>query len=454
MSLGCPLQNSLGPTSLTVAEVPGVRPLSLRANFAWTLVGTGVYGLSQWGMLIVLAKIGSAEVVGRFALGLALCAPVVMFTNLQLRTVQATDARREYSFADYLWLRLMTSAIALVLVGGIVLLGRYRGEVALTILAVGAAKAVESVSDVIYGLWQKHERLDLIAVSLLLRGPASLAALWAIMRMTGSLLWAVLGLVLVWTCLLLSYDTLNARRMLRRQAWRGAKAAPARLRFSALPQLAWLALPLGVVGLLDSLDSNLPRYVVQHTLGEAALGHFAALAYVMVAGNMVVMALAQSAAPRLARYFASDLAAFRRLVWGLMRFGLGLGVVGVLLALIVGRQLLSALYRPEYAAHAHVLVWVMAAAAVGYLARFLVCAMTAARHLWAQAPLYALAALACAAASYWLIPRYGLRGAAWAMGTAMLVLLLGAAAVNLYAVRRGAKGGTMDGIMMTTPEGL
>ena len=79
----------------------GVIGLSLRKNFSWTFAGNVVYALSQWGMLTVLAKLGSPEMVGRFALGLSITAPIVMFTNLQLRQIQATDARGEYRFGDY-----------------------------------------------------------------------------------------------------------------------------------------------------------------------------------------------------------------------------------------------------------------------------------------------------------------------------------------------------------------
>jgi len=56
------------------------KPFPLRVNFSWTLVGNIVYAGCQWGMLTVLAKIGTTEMVGQFALGLAITAPVFMFS--------------------------------------------------------------------------------------------------------------------------------------------------------------------------------------------------------------------------------------------------------------------------------------------------------------------------------------------------------------------------------------
>src|SRR5208283_4635069 len=141
----------------------------------------------NWGILMVLAKLGSPEWVGQFALGLALTAPVIMLTNLQLRVIQATDARREYRFGHYLALRLVTTALSLFVIAGIAC--GYRLGTALVILAVGLAKAFASLSDVVYGLLQAHERMDRIALSMMIKGQLSLAALGATVFFTGSIVW-------------------------------------------------------------------------------------------------------------------------------------------------------------------------------------------------------------------------------------------------------------------------
>src|SRR5262245_17210531 len=55
-----------------------LQPLSLRRNFSWSFAGNAVYAGCQWGMLMVMAKLGSPEVVGQFALGLAVTGPITM----------------------------------------------------------------------------------------------------------------------------------------------------------------------------------------------------------------------------------------------------------------------------------------------------------------------------------------------------------------------------------------
>src|ERR1700761_4467989 len=97
---------------LKEASKPRARALSLRANFVWTFAGNIVYSGCQWGGLVVLAKLGSPELVGEYSLGLAIAMPVLMFAMLQLRPVIASDVREEYRFGDYLGFRILTTIVA------------------------------------------------------------------------------------------------------------------------------------------------------------------------------------------------------------------------------------------------------------------------------------------------------------------------------------------------------
>ena len=430
----------IGQTCLTAEETydllaPGPcaktapRPLSLRSNFSWTFAGNVVYAGCQWGMLMVLVKLGSPEKVGQFALGLAVTAPIIMLTNLQLRAIQATDARREYRFGHYLALHLATTALSLLVIAGIAC--GYRLETALVILALGLAKAFESLSDVVYGLLQAHERMDRIALSMMIKGPLSLVALGTTICFTRSIVWGALALAGSWGVLLIAYDIPNGTRLLDK----GETFLPL-WNVPALARLAWLALPLGIVMMLISLNANIPRYFIEHYRGERELGIFAAVAYLMVAGDTVVSALGQSASPRLARYHAEgDRRALCRLLLQLAGLGAGIGAVGLLVALAAARQILTILYKAEYADHSDFLAWLMLAAMVSYIASFLGYGMTAARYFRSQMPLFgfcgAVSALACSG----LVPRFGLIGAAWANLVGLMVQLIGSMVLNAHALR-------------------
>lgn len=431
-------------TSIDSARIEGVvaaapSGLSLRANFSWTFVGNLVYAGCQGGMLVVLAKVGSKEMVGQFALGLTLTAPVVMLANLQLRAVQATDARSDYRFGDYLGLRLVTTALAFLVIAGIAL--QYRWDTALVVLAVGIAKSLESVSDVFYGLLQQHERMDRIATSMVLKGSLSLAALGIVTYLTRSVFGGALALAAVWGAILLGYDIPNGARILVSLSGQvngpgDAHEAVVRPRWSVrtLAGLAWLTLPLGLVMMLTSLNTSIPRYVIQQHLGDGALGIFAAIAYLQTVGTTIANALGQSASARLSRYYASnDAGAFRALLIKLVGIGALLGVAGVLAALVAGRQILTLLYKHEYARQ-DVFVWVMVGAGLAYVASFLGYGMMAARRFRVQTPLSAAVTGITALACIVLVPLDGLSGAAVALIIGAAVQVTGSALILTRAV--------------------
>lgn len=419
--------------------------LSLRANFSWTFVGNVVYAACQWGMLVVLAKLGSPEMVGQFALGLAITVPIMSFATLKTRLVQATDAKREYLFGDYFGLRLLTTAMALLVLVGVVLVLGHRRETTLVILAVGVAKAFESISDVFYGLLQQRERMDRVGKSKMIRGPLSLVALSVGIYLTGSVFWGVVGLAVVWALVLVGYDVPSGALMLKSTPQLGTpipdgdyQKAVVRPHWEmrTLASLAWLALPLGIVITLDSLGTNIPRYFIAQYMGEHNLGIFAPMAYLKQVGSMVTVALGLSVCPRLAKYYSArkDLA-FRRLLLKLLATCALLGGMGVLVAIVAGREVLTVLYQPEYAAHHDVFVILMVAAGIEYVATGLDYGMTAARYFRVQMPLLAAYTGTTALVCLWLIPSEGLRGASMAVLLATFVRAVGSLVIVAHALR-------------------
>lgn len=421
------------------AAAPGVgapAPLrSLRGDVVWTLAGNVTYAAAQWLMLVLIARAGSPALLGRFALALATTTPVFMLLNLHLRSVQATDARRDFEFAHYLGLRLGTSAVALAIVAGLALAGGHDVETRVVILAVGAAKAVESLLDLFAGLLQRHERMGWVSRSLLLRAPLELLAMGVGLRLGGALVWGVLAMATTRLVVLLAHDVPAARRLPGDQ---GTTSLRPTFAPSVQLRLARLALPLGVAMMFLSLGTSIPRYVVERHLGAAQLGLFAAMATLAVPGAQVVIAMGQSASARLARLHAGgERRAFSALVCKLAGVAAALGVAGVALAALAGEVVLQLLYGAEYGSAPTVLVVLMISAAVTYVSSVLGFAVTATRRFDPSLS-YALVATVAAVASATLIPALGLEGAA--IATCLTALAGCATAVALLTLATHTPG--------------
>jgi len=414
---------------------------SLRADFSWTFVGNAVYAGGQFATLMLLAKLLQPEYVGQYALALAMVYPVIQLTNLQLRAVMTSDTRQRTHFGHYFSLRVLMTLSALVVIFSITQLLRYGRELTSVVLMVGVAYAVEAISDVYYARLQLHDRMAEISKSMMARALLSVLALAAATYISRSLFWGVTGIVAARAIVLLGYDICARTHGLGSQfKWmsRNEELAP---RFDLRVQqgLLWLSLPLGIVVLLSCLNSSVPTYFIKHALGERDLGIFAAIGFATSVGNMAVVSLGQSAFTRLARSFAAgNLAAFGSLLGKLLAFGAALGACGMLLSKLAGREILTILFRPEYAERADLLPWIMAAGGVVYMAQFVGFGLTAAGYYNSQVVLNVLANISLLAGCYWLIARQGLMGAILAMLIAAIVQLAASVMILVAAMRKHA----------------
>jgi O-antigen/teichoic acid export membrane protein len=414
-----------------------MRGRSLRANVSWTFASTVVYGACQWGMLVALARLGSPDMIGQFTLAFAVTTPIVSLANLQLRNVQATDAASRYAFADYLGLRLVTVVVSLVAIATIAVTSGYRARLATVVLIVGVAKSFEAVGDILYGFLQRHEWMDRVGASVILRGVLSLIAVGSAVYLTHSVLWGVAALAVVWGAMLAGYDARSARVLatVLRQSDGMPTALRPRWHGATVRTLFWRALPLGLVSGLLSLNASIPPYVISHYLGGYDLGIFAAVASFERVQLIVVNAVGTAVSPRLARLYAGgDVVAFWTLLLKMVLLGAALGAGGILVALGGGAYLLRLVYGPAYV-RPELFLGLMVAVAIGNVGWILGYAMTAAGYFRVQLPLFLLITCIVAGASVTLVPVIGLGGAVAAMGLGVTVQTLGGVAVIAHALR-------------------
>ena len=394
----------------------------LRIDFTHVLSGNVVYSACQWCIVLVLAKLGTAEQVGEYALGMAVSAPIVLFANLQVRTLLASDVKEEFPFGKYLAFRYVSLAIALLAVAGAAVWSAPDWRTGGIIVLVGFAQSLEYVSDTYYGLMQKQERMDRLSASLIMKGPLALAAMLVAMYLTHSVVWAMIGLALGRIVILLGWD--SRLGYTRHSAW----PVDARLAWNTreMRQLFLTALPLGFISMLNSLTANVPRYFIQADRGAAELGIFAAIASLLSAGNLAISAFGQAIMVPAARACARGARhQYRGFVIQAVALSALLGCGAALSAALFGRQILEHVFKPQYARHADIFAGLMAVGILMFVTSAVGYVITAARELTAQIPILAANGLAGSAVCMWAVPRYGLRGAVYSIFAAYLVQLIG-----------------------------
>jgi O-antigen/teichoic acid export membrane protein len=363
------------------------------------VVGNGAFAASQFLVLVALTSATSPEVVGRYALGLAVTAPAFFAANLKLRQVAISDTQDEFTAGQYVGARLTAITVVWVLVAAVSIWTSLGG----LLIGIASMKALDMACDIFYALPHRTGHLGRISASLAIRGLASAAVFYAVVTRFESVEAAVWATVAVYA-VALPFDIVYARKFDAIRpvlSWGGNKA------------LFVISVPLGLAMAASSIGTMLPRYALQITQGAREVGIYSAVAYLLVITGLVINSVAQAASPPLsASLAAGDIAHFRYQVTRLTTFGVALGAAGALGSALVGRQVLRLLYGPEYESAHIVLIILMVAAALSYSALFVGTALNALRRF--DVPLKVTLTSASVAAVL-LLPvtnRWGMEGAA------------------------------------------
>jgi O-antigen/teichoic acid export membrane protein len=266
----------------------------------------------------------------------------------------------------------------------------------------------------------------------MLRGAGSVVALTTALYFTRNVLWGVISVAIAWLLALVLFDAPRGRRFLpapQSKSWIDTWSV-LRPHFDfnrqwALTRIAW---PLGIVTTLGSLNMNVPRYFVESAMGETKLGVFSTMAYAMAAMATVVDSMTHSSTPKLARlYVNGKWKRFRALLFQFAALGLALGVIATIITRLAGAQVLTFLYGRTYAEYSNVFVWLTASAAISAVAMLLTNGLLSARRFRLQVPMFAVVVISNAVACAFLVPRFGLMGAARAPMIASTVHLIIAA---------------------------
>lgn len=398
--------------------------LSIRRGLSWSIVGSLASFAGSWGFVLVLIHGGEPELVGQYGLAMAIGAPILALTNFQLRGLLATDASREFSFGDYLGLRLIGMVISAFTMTIVLTLSDFNRSVIVLAAIIAVRRAVESISDIYYGLFQRQELQNLIAQASMWSTLLNLVVFGAVFVMTDDLAWALSGTIVTSLVLLMLHNIPHARRLEPTTQGVSENLSPDWNAF-ALRRLFLQAIPLTLVSSLLVLDQNVPRYVLAAQSDLDQLGIFVALGSLLVAVNIFSNAVAQTISPRLAIHVATNNK--REFTALILKTELGalvasLGAIG--LAYVIGPEVISWIYEPRYSSHEAGIVMLALSAGMAVMGQFLANANTAARRLNVQVPITILALLILTLGCLWLVPEHGVDGAIAAITIAMLVRLV------------------------------
>lgn len=415
---------------------PQHKKLSLRKSFSWMFVAMAISSVLKWGMVIVLAKVGGAEMVGVWTLAMAICLPVMFLTGLNLESALVTDSRREFAIGQYLGLRLLSSVAMMAIIGfsAWAQVGDDWSTLS-CVLLYGLGVAVLSVRTLVLSVAVQNECANVNARSELISSTGSLVALALLLWWSGSLLLALAGIMLFRAAVLLLHD-LPVTHSVDRQFHPG-QALQFMPRLSrGILRLAWVTLPLGIAVAALAYANNMPVYFLEAYHGTETTGYYGGLNAFILALNIFLVPLFSAVGPRLSRDFLDNRRRFVRLLLQVTGVFLAGGLIMLPMLYLSAPWLLRVALRQEYVAYSHEFVILMGMGVLYVVCQFLGFAIQASRGFWLLLVSQVIVLLASGASSWALVPSYGIWGAVWSRAVTVAIWVLVVVAALAWQLRR------------------
>ena len=356
----------------------------------WNAAGYLIYMFCQWLITFLIANIGSDLAdAGILSVAMSVSATFQTIATFGIRNYQVSDVTGEYTDTCYVHFRWITCGVSLISCAVFAFFSRSSMEQFIAVMFYMVFRLSENFADVLHGIAQKNQRLDISGKSLALNSIVSLVAFLGGYIATKQIL-VGLGLMAGLSVLsIIIYDVPAVKKLAPfRMFDKRTNYSKFTGKRSPWISLAWHTLPLSVYLFLNSSLSTIPKLFLEKFYterggmmfgevllsGEDVLGIYSSV----FAPALLISAMASYLYSPFVPFFAEAyrskntkafLSTFIKLTVGITVLG---GVV-IVAAIFLGEFGLSILFaaKPEIPAHAHLLIPILIGIFVGAIFTFL-----------------------------------------------------------------------------------
>lgn len=297
--------------------------LQLRKNILWNAFGNMVYVGCQWIVTILVTRLFGYEDAGILSLAMSISALFQTVALFGIRNYQVSDIEQKYSDSTYVGFRGICCIFAMVICIVFSVFNRYSTRQIQVIFWFMLFRLAENYSDVLHGIAQKKERLDVAGKAFAIKGCEVILAFFLGYYASKDLIYA-LALMAIGSCIITAtYDLFYVRKL-------SAFKMMDKLEYCFM--LGRETVPLCIYMFLISAISTIPKYILEKMCDAVALGAYSSI----FAPALLIQAVAGYVYSPFATLFAEcylsgDNKRFLKLVRKICLFFFGFAV-GILIA--------------------------------------------------------------------------------------------------------------------------
>lgn len=409
--------------------------ITQKRDYVWNTVGVLLQNLISPVLLIVVAYVNGVIDVGLFSFAFSVAIVFWMIGMWGGRTYQVSDLSSEFSTKSYIWVRMILAAVVAVAAFLFCLLNNYDVMKSSLIGVLVLFKIIESVSDVFYGILQRHDNLYIAGRSLIIKALLGIVTFILVDIATGSIVYASMGIVIINFLVFFLYDLAYVRKLENVKIV--LKDASVYIREALLVLRA--TLPVFIVSFLAIFSLNIPRFYIDR-FNESENAYFGIMAMPITLVLLVMTFIMQPNMVRLARFYKDNKADnFKKTLNNISLITLGVGVIVLAATYLFGEMVLTLVFSIDFLPYRLELMIIVTGAVLNAFVAVGINALTIMRRF--KGLFYSLlsTSVLLAPLSYTLVKTLGVLGGVIAFSGISLIQATMLLIVYRYELRNGKK---------------
>ena len=182
------------------------KDLQFKKNFIWNILGTGFNAFNSLFFMIIATRVNGVDDAGVFTIAFSTACILYAIGLYAGRVYQVTELNKNITDKDFIINRLITCFSMIIFLILFCVVRNYDIEKSIIFLLLTIYKALEAFSDVVYGVLQKNDKLDIVGKSLFGKSLISIILFLVIDILTKNMIISIISMIIACILIIIFYD--------------------------------------------------------------------------------------------------------------------------------------------------------------------------------------------------------------------------------------------------------
>lgn len=375
---------------------------NFKSNFIWNMLGTGLNAFNSLFFLITVTRINGINDAGIFTLAFSTACILYVVGIYAGRVFQVTDSKENVTDKEYICNRILSCVLMMIITIIFVIIRGYNIYKSAIFILLAFYKCLEAFSDVLYGIMQKNDLLNMVGKSYFVKGLLSIIVFVLVDIITNNLILSCISIIVIWTIILIFYDMKNTRKLMNSNT---------KINFYNVFGIFKNGFFVFVITFLGLYIMNAPKYAIDNFLTEDIQAIFGIIIMPATVMGLVGQFLMHPYLNDIVNlYNKKEVKSLKKLILKIILYIVVFGAIASLLAYFLGVPVLNVVYGIDLNGYQIHLVAIIVASTLYNIGVIYSSVLTTIRKTFIQFAIYIFISLFALISSYVLTLKNGING--------------------------------------------